>query len=291
MNNLIFLLSFLTTCTGFKVSTPAGHIIAVRGQPAILGCEFTPDSTSDLSSLVVTWQRVEDARVVHSFYFQRNQLDLQSPVYRNRTALFVSELWKGNATLRIKPVGPTDVGGYLCTVSSTKGTDKATVQLEYGAFYTEPRLSVNMSGSTMTLLYETEGFPKPEVMWFGEHGEILSGHTEFIDDADGAGGAVGLYYLKSSYTSQNSSLNVTFMLKNQLLNQHLLRPVNIISDGENHSCRAITTAFTVFCVLCVLLLLCVIILLIKMRRTAWRHSHLFTNGTASRRNENETGSL
>lgn len=117
---------------GFKVSVPAGRVVAVRGQPAILGCEFTPDSTSDLSPLVVTWQRAEDSRVVHSFYYQRDQLSKQSPQYRNRTTLFVSELQKGNATLRIESAGPTDVGEYLCTVSNTKGTDKAHVRLEYG---------------------------------------------------------------------------------------------------------------------------------------------------------------
>lgn len=95
------------------------------------------------------------------------------------------------------------------------------------AFYTEPRLSINVSCSTITLLYDAEGFPKPEVGWFGEHGEVLSDHTELIGDTGGAGGAVGLYHLKSSYVSHNSSLNVTFMLKNQLLNQDLLRPISI----------------------------------------------------------------
>ncbi|XP_047010403.1 CD276 antigen isoform X2 [Ictalurus punctatus] len=228
MDCFIFLLPFLTTvCAGFTVSKPVGRVVAVRGQPVFLDCEFTPDPTSDLSSLVVTWQRVEDSRVIHSFYYQRNQLDLQSPDYRNRTSMLVSELRKGNATLRIEPVGPRDVGGYLCTASNAKGTDAAQVWLEYGAFYTEPRLSVKTNCSTVTLLYEAEGFPKPEVGWFGEDGAVLSHHTELSVDADGAGRPVGLYYLKSSHVSQSSSLNVTFTLKNQLLDQNLFKPVSI----------------------------------------------------------------
>lgn len=123
--------STICVSSGFKVRVPAGRVVAVRGQSVILGCEFTPDSTSDLSPLVVTWQRVEDSRVVHSFYYQRDQLNLQSPAYHGRTSLSVSELQKGNATLRIEPVGPGDAGWYLCSVSNTKGTDKAQVQLEY----------------------------------------------------------------------------------------------------------------------------------------------------------------
>ncbi|KAB5582147.1 hypothetical protein PHYPO_G00183850 [Pangasianodon hypophthalmus] len=288
MDCFMILLAFLTTCAGFKVSAPAGRVVAVRGQSAILGCEFTPDSTSDLSSLVVTWQRVEDSRVVHSFYFQQDQLAFQSPDYRNRTRLFVSELRKGNATLRIEPVGLRDRGEYLCTVSNSKGTDKAQVQLEYGAFYTEPRLSVNVSCSSVTLLYEAEGFPKPEVRWFGEHGEVLSDHTEFREDAAGADGPMGLYYLKSSYVSPSSSLNVAFTLKNQLLNQDLLRPVSITYGGENHSCGANTRAVSVLCVLCVLLFLFIIgliVLLIKMQRRASRQSKPSANGTVSREKE------
>ncbi|XP_053476122.1 CD276 antigen-like [Ictalurus furcatus] len=291
MDCFIFLLSFLTTiCAGFRVSVPAGRMVAVRGQPVLLGCEFTPDSTTDLSSLVVTWQRVEDSRVIHSFYYQRNQLDLQSPDYHNRTAMLVSELRKGNATLRIDPVGPRDVGGYLCTVSNTMGTDKAQVWLEYGAFYTEPRLSVNSNCSTVTLLYEAEGFPKPEVGWFGEDGAVLSHHTELSDDADRAGGPVGLYYLKSSHVSQSSSLNVTFTLKNQLLDQNLFKPVSITYGGQNHVCEANTTipiVLSVLCVLCALLVLCVIVLLIKNLRTAWRRSHMLNNGTPSHKNGQE----
>lgn len=112
----------------FRVNVPDRFLVAIRGHPAVLGCEFTPDP--DLSSLVLTWQR--DSRVVHSFYYQQDQLDRQSPEYHNRTSLFISELGKGNATLRINSVGPKDVGQYLCLVSNAKGTGKAQIELDYG---------------------------------------------------------------------------------------------------------------------------------------------------------------
>lgn len=112
------------------VSVPNDHLIAVRGHPAVLGCRFMP--YPDLSSLSIVWQRLEDSRVVHSFYADQNQLDLQSLEYHNRTSLYISELGKGNASLRIDGVGLKDVGWYLCKVNSFKGAGNAKIKLDYG---------------------------------------------------------------------------------------------------------------------------------------------------------------
>lgn len=99
-----------------------------------MSCEFSPNfgQNPDLSGLLVTWQRLEDNRVVHSFYYKQDQLDKQDPAYWNRTALFLTELSKGNASVRIENVGVQDAGQYLCTVSTNQGTDKADLQLDYG---------------------------------------------------------------------------------------------------------------------------------------------------------------
>lgn len=100
----------------------------------VLGCVFSPDfgPNPNISSLVVTWQRVENNHVVHSFYYERDQLDLQDSAYQKRTSLFVNKLSKGNASVRIENVGVKDAGRYLCTVSTSRGTDKASLQLDYG---------------------------------------------------------------------------------------------------------------------------------------------------------------
>uniref|UniRef100_A0A671KY64 Ig-like domain-containing protein n=1 Tax=Sinocyclocheilus anshuiensis TaxID=1608454 RepID=A0A671KY64_9TELE len=191
-------------------------LVAIRGRPAVLGCEFTPDS--DLSSLVVTWQRQEDSQVIHSFYYQQDNLDRQSPEYHNRTSLYISELGKGNASLRINPVGPKDAGWYLCQVSNAKGTGKALIELDYGgvSLYSEPRLNIHVNSTTVTVQFETEGFPKPEVIWLGENNQNLSYHLEIYNQTED-----GLYYIKSSYEAQKPVVIVTFTPKNHLLNQNL----------------------------------------------------------------------
>ncbi len=120
---LVFLASFM-------VSIPNDHLIAVRGHPAVLGCHFTPHP--DLSSLFIEWQRQEDSQVVHSFYYEENQLDHQSLEYHNRTSLYISKLSKGNAYLRIDGIGLKDVGWYLCKVNNINGAGKAKIKLDYG---------------------------------------------------------------------------------------------------------------------------------------------------------------
>lgn len=75
--------------------------------------------------------------------------------------------------------------------------------------------------------FETEGFPKPEVIWLDEHGQSLIHHLELHDQIED-----GLYLVKSSYEAQKPMVNVTFTLKNHLLKQELQRPV-IFSYGKN----------------------------------------------------------
>lgn len=126
ISNRVFLASI-------EVTVPDKQLKAIRGHPAILGCRFTPDS--DISNLVVTWQRKEDSQVVHSFYYQKDQLDRQSPAYRSRTLLYKSELAKGNASLQITAVRPKDTGGYMCIVTNLQGSARALVELTYGGMF------------------------------------------------------------------------------------------------------------------------------------------------------------
>uniref|UniRef100_A0A3B1JRB1 CD276 antigen-like n=1 Tax=Astyanax mexicanus TaxID=7994 RepID=A0A3B1JRB1_ASTMX len=231
----------------FRVTVPSAHLVAARQHSVILGCEFTPKPSHNLSNLIVTWQRQEDSRVVHSFYYLKDQLELQSSDYQNRTALFYTELMKGNASLRISDVRPSDEGRYQCMVSAPEGTDRAQLLLNYGAFYTEPRLSISFSTSEVKVQYEAEGYPQPDVRWLDTQGKNLS-HNMTIKKGEGQ--EAGLYYLKSSYVTQTSAKNITFILKNQLMNQDIQRHVSIdCAGGSAH--RTVGILAVICSLLCV----------------------------------------
>ncbi|XP_051503941.1 V-set domain-containing T-cell activation inhibitor 1-like isoform X2 [Myxocyprinus asiaticus] len=234
---------FTQYAASFTVTVPSSPVLVVRGQTAFLPCEFVSDQ--NLTNLVITWQRLEDTRVVHSYYYQRDQLDRQSPDYRNRTKLNHNLILEGNASLSIANFGMKDAGNYECIVSNTKGTDRGVVQLVYAAFYSEPRLSIHLNSTDVTVQYETEGYPKPEVMWLGSGDQDLTYHQEVSSTLD-----EGLYFLRSSYVTQNPAFNVTFFLKNPVAHQELQRHVIFNFDGNTSS----NISVVLLSILCTLLL-------------------------------------
>ncbi|KAK2897059.1 hypothetical protein Q8A67_011547 [Cirrhinus molitorella] len=239
----LFLGILLRRTDCFSVTVPSSPVSVVRGAMALLSCEFEPDH--NISNLVITWQLQESPQVVHSFYYGKDQLDRQSSHYFNRTSLNYKELAKGNASLSIANMGLKDAGNYLCIVTNGKGTDRGVVQLVYAAFYSEPRLSILLKSTNVTVQYEMEGYPRPEVMWLGSAGQNLTDHLEVSSASDG-----GLYYLKSSYVTQSPAINVTFTLKNPAVHQDLQRHVNLSYDGNMSS----STSVVVLSIMCIFLL-------------------------------------
>ena len=88
-------------------------------------------------------------------------------------------------------------------------------------------MSISFSAADVSVQYEAEGFPKPEVRWLGEKGQNLSHHTEL---SEGTEREAGIYHLKSSYVAHTPALNITFVLKNE--HQYLQRPVSFSYAGE-----------------------------------------------------------
>ncbi|KAL2098934.1 hypothetical protein ACEWY4_005414 [Coilia grayii] len=246
-----FLLSAL-----YKVQVPSEPLMAVRGSYAVLNCSFPSVAQSGIpSDLLVTWQRMEDSRVVHSFYYGQNQLSRQSGDYKYRTSLYVSELWTGNASLKVTDVRAQDAGRYLCTVSDDRGTDKAEVQVEYAAFYSEPLLSIEVGLHNTSVQFETQGFPKAEIQWLGLQDQELEHEADFKYGD-------GLFHLRTSYVLQDHGANasLTLRLSNPPLQQLLVRRVNI-SQGQgptgtrrDDSAVALTCACVILTIVCAALL-------------------------------------
>ncbi|XP_066573430.1 CD276 antigen homolog isoform X2 [Amia ocellicauda] len=211
----------------FEVRVPSTPQVAVYGRYVVLDCSFTVDGSLNLMKIVVTWQRGNE--VVHSFYYGNDQLDRQSPRYTNRTSLYLSQLEKGNASLKLEGVRPEDAGDYTCSISTLLGSQKRTFPLMFAAFYSEPHLEIKVSPQDVEFSLASQGYPDCTVQWRNGKGEDISMHalTRNQQNAD------GLYSVSSSLAiKRRTNSTITFVLKNEALNQEITRELSLIPDED-----------------------------------------------------------
>uniref|UniRef100_A0AAY3ZYQ5 Zgc:153911 n=1 Tax=Denticeps clupeoides TaxID=299321 RepID=A0AAY3ZYQ5_9TELE len=235
--------------SNFEIIVPSTTQTAFFGQPVVLPCTFPVGPTWTLDSTVITWQRGQE--VVHSFYHMRNQLSQQSSHYTNRTSLYLSEIAKGNASLRLDNATLGDIGQYACSVSTNVGSQKKSFPLKVAAWYPEPELQISTSAGSAVVLLTTEGgFPSPTLQWFNSSSvEDVTNKTvtNITQDKDS-----GLYQVTSSlqlHWPSNSTL--IFILRNQELQQEVRRSIRLLSDFGDEVCSSRNRNFVLWPILCV----------------------------------------
>ncbi|XP_043915982.1 CD276 antigen-like [Protopterus annectens] len=214
---LLLLLALTLNCTAvFEVKIPDSSVTGIHGQYVLLRCSFSINKDSSLEDIVITWQTVKSEEVVHSFYYGKNQLEKQSLRFFNRTSLYPSEFKHGNASLKLEGVSPKDAGEYICFVSNSYGSNQATLQLSFAAFFTSPELVIELQAHTMTFVYLSKGYPKPEIEWHSSGTENISEliQTSFQQSEN------SLYQVTSTLTVHvQSNATYSFILRNKAVNQ------------------------------------------------------------------------
>ncbi|KAI7805791.1 hypothetical protein IRJ41_020842, partial [Triplophysa rosa] len=269
-NLLVFCLSLLlfeaSGFTEFEITVPSGTLVGFYGQVLILPCTFQVDGSWDLSSTVITWQRGLD--VVHSFYYSRDQLDRQNPLYAKRTSLFNREMAQGNASLRLHNVTVKDAGMYTCSISTNSGSQKKSFGVNITAFYSEPRLQFSVLNDVVTLLVTSEGgHPSPTLQWLIENSEDITNQTQthLAEDTH-----TGLYSVSSWINlTEVTNSSLTFILYNNLLGQKIRREIQLYSDkreNQREPAQRCHGCFTLIPGILLLLLLIIIGLVFALRR-------------------------
>ncbi|TRY93369.1 hypothetical protein DNTS_032862 [Danionella cerebrum] len=225
---VVLYLPMLVSASGFveiENAVPRDPVNGFYGEAAILPCTFPLESFRDLSGTTITWQR--ELAVVHSFYYSQDQLDRQNVQYVNRTTLFIHEIERGNASLRLNSLTLQDSGEYTCYISTHSGSKKKSVLLSVTALYSEPRLQFFMLKTEVSVLVTSEGgFPFPTVQWLIENSEVtMWNETEMRQDTN-----TGMIFVSSRINLTdltNSSL--TFVLHNHHTGQHIRREIQLYS--------------------------------------------------------------
>ncbi|XP_076839583.1 butyrophilin subfamily 1 member A1-like isoform X6 [Brachyhypopomus gauderio] len=111
-----------------KVVGPAAPVVAVAGEDLVLPCSLQPNISAE--DMRVEWSRMYLRQtLVHLYqdYEDRNEYQIKS--YRGRTGLFKEELQKGNTSLKLSAVQPSDEGLYKCLIKSGSWYDDITLQV------------------------------------------------------------------------------------------------------------------------------------------------------------------
>ncbi|KAL7853084.1 hypothetical protein SRHO_G00188690 [Serrasalmus rhombeus] len=112
-----------------KVVGPAAPVVVEAGEDLVLPCSIEPRISAE--DMVVEWIRLYlNDRLVHLYvdYEDRNQRQMES--YRGRTSLFKEELKKGNTSLKLSAVQPSDEGVYQCYVRYGNLDDDVNIYVE-----------------------------------------------------------------------------------------------------------------------------------------------------------------
>ncbi|XP_073776276.1 programmed cell death 1 ligand 1-like [Danio rerio] len=262
--------------TQFEIVVPRDLVIGSCGNALILPCTFPVGSQWDLSSTVIIWQRGLD--VVHSFYYSRDQLDQQFPHYINRTSLFIQEMQRGNASLKLDKVTLQDSGIYTCSVSTNSGSQKKSFAVNVAALYSEPRLQFSMLTDGVNLLMTSDGgYPSPTLQWLMENSDITNQtQTHLRQDT-----LTGLYIVSSWIKLSDVSNSIlTFILHNRPLGQDIRREIQIYSERrEKHGNNRRQECLILMPVILSLLLLIMIALLFECITSSRRKRNKITSTT------------
>ncbi|XP_049329011.1 uncharacterized protein LOC125789954 [Astyanax mexicanus] len=112
-----------------KLVGAAAPLVAEAGEDLVLPCSLQPSISAE--GMMVEWIRQHETdRQVHLYedYKDRNEEQIES--YRGRTALFKEELKKGNASLKLSALQPSDDGAYKCLIRSFGWNDDVTLYVE-----------------------------------------------------------------------------------------------------------------------------------------------------------------
>ncbi|XP_036416505.1 uncharacterized protein LOC118800403 [Colossoma macropomum] len=114
-----------------QVVGPAEPLVVEAGEDLVLPCSLIPSISAE--AMMVEWIRTDLTEIdslVHLYEDRADRYYDQMVSYRGRTALFKAELQKGNTSLKLSAVQPSDEGAYKCIIRYRSSFDDIPLYVE-----------------------------------------------------------------------------------------------------------------------------------------------------------------
>ncbi|XP_041429360.1 butyrophilin subfamily 3 member A2 isoform X1 [Xenopus laevis] len=254
----LFLLIQLPIVENFNVIAQKKRVIATIGKDALLTCSLNPASSAE--HMEVRWYRSVLRPYVHLYDNGTSNYQEQMQEFHGRTELLTENIIKGNVTLVIYDVRPSDEGKYNCFFVSSSSYNGAEQELKVTATGLEHFTHIeNFHQDGIAVSCWSKGwYPEPEVTWRSSDGAIV---PQFKSEATVVN---GLFDIQASI-NVNSGFRFTCVITNTISNEVVQLSI-AISDNIFGTIKK--KSISPFIVLASSL--CAIIIILWALFTSWR---------------------
>ncbi|XP_078019985.1 uncharacterized protein LOC117245887 isoform X4 [Epinephelus lanceolatus] len=264
-------------------------IVATVGDDIILPCHLEP--AVDVAAMTLEWTRSDlDPEFVFVWRAGQDLVHTKHPSYKGRTSLFSDELKRGNISLKLSDVRPSDAGRYKCFIPDMR--KGSFIELVVGAA-SSPVISlagIDRDKGGVVLQCESAGwYPEPEVLWLDGEGKLLSaGPTETVRGPD------DLYTVSSRVTVEKRHSNsFTCRVQQRNINQTTETYIYIPDDFfkvQSASAFPIITGLAVSLTVCIMFIVLLLFFLWKWRQNIikTKRSHCDETETGKKKNSSKT---
>ncbi|XP_069490165.1 butyrophilin subfamily 2 member A1-like isoform X2 [Ambystoma mexicanum] len=200
-----------------KFDVIALHLIIeyAVGQDAVLRCQLNPQMSAE--DMLVAWQKTDRRLMAHKYHLRNDTDEGKDPEFLGRTEFIKDGIVHGSVALKIKKVRVSDEGQYSCLFQSDSYHNEAFFEMKVTGYGSDPFIEVDANGGVgVRAVCKSEGwYPKPEVTWKGERGNVVSAISidRRLNDS-------GLYSIESAILiNQNLNQNVSCYINNTSRNQ------------------------------------------------------------------------
>ncbi|XP_042317014.1 ICOS ligand isoform X2 [Sceloporus undulatus] len=231
-------LGFMVLFLCFQKAANATEVTGIIGGSVEMRCLYTEKEPFILNKFRVQWQKkntLSDCFI--DAYLPGEDMKLhQCPEFRNRTQ-FSEQLKKGNFSLRLLDIRPTDDRTYECLVQRNQTGKfefftRSSVTLKVAANYSKPVITLPVpSGKELIFICNSShGYPLQNLKWINRTDNSVLNATEWhAADSDGTFSVSSTLMVKAT-----SDTNLDCMIENQQLHQTIITTFDIHNSDMHH---------------------------------------------------------